>query len=553
VVGILYTVNYMSWYFSSLWREKLINSLAFLTLEMTIDKITNALVALIALGTMSVTGCTNVTHPNDNGDDGDNDQVELYDDSSEVDVYDPDVKENDTDFDVSEELDQTDNYDDNIEVDVDDLDPIEISDENPDMDQLDIDECTSLTYCLDFDQDTFGDPLNCVVSCSFLEGYVLDNSDCNDQVYEINPNAREVCDNTDNNCNGSDDENALTQEVSCGLNGRGIQLEACIDGNYLPQGTCDDTDVCVDGESHQDVCGSNIEPCQEGTTTFECVEGQYLQGDCDGGIMPTSEDLNDDDDCTVFDLDGVDNDCNGVIDDICMVTVPEGLFYQGCAEYESNCAASWRTHDVWLSEFDIDVFETTIGQYKECVEDGACTEPADLSSRNRDIYYDNLELEEDHPVVNVTWYQADDFCQWAGKSLPTESQYEKAIRGPDKETYPWGEDPVDCTRANYRNAGCTEDEDVGPVDGFSEGVSRDGAHNLVGNVSAWCSDWADDFYYLNSPDVDPQGPETGSQRVIRGGNFRSNQLEGYVRTGDLPDQSDYKMGIRCVTNPNDEE
>jgi serine/threonine-protein kinase len=123
-------------------------------------------------------------------------------------------------------------------------------------------------------------------------------------------------------------------------------------------------------------------------------------------------------------------------DNMEMVYVPAGEFEMGSNEHE------WEQpiHIVYLDAYWIDKYEVTNAQYALCVQTGDCDKP-------EGSYYLTSEY-DDHPVVNVSWYDAEDYCAWAGRSLPTEAEWEKAARGEDGRTYPWGEG-INCGLANY--------------------------------------------------------------------------------------------------------
>ena len=220
--------------------------------------------------------------------------------------------------------------------------------------------------------------------------------------------------------------------------------------------------------------------------------------------------------------------------DMEMVFVPAGDFLMGDEDLDPNNRPQ---HTVYLDAYWIDQTEVTNAQYLACIQDGGCrgAEPSQ---------YIHEESKRDHPVIQVTWQDAVDFCEWAGKSLPTEAQWEKAARGTDGRLYPWGDKPPNPRLANYNQ----NESSSTPVGSYPLGASPYGALDMAGNVSEWTADWYSPDYYENSPRRNPRGPETGERHVKRGGTWFITVdfvLRAAFRKYTGSDRS-YHIGFRCA-------
>jgi formylglycine-generating enzyme required for sulfatase activity len=229
-------------------------------------------------------------------------------------------------------------------------------------------------------------------------------------------------------------------------------------------------------------------------------------------------------------------DCNESAEPGEVVSVPGGDFLMGCNEtVDSDCSDDETpSHTLTMSPFEIDATEVTQLQYTACVVAGACEAPA--CEWNCDA--GNL------PASCLTWGQANAYCTWANKRLPTEAEWEKAARGDAGNKYPWGDDEPTCELANMANCG----ERPMPVGSLDAGKSPYGAFDMAGNVVEYIADFYDADYYANSPTSDPKGPETGMRHGGRGGGFKSDAEYLRVSKRDWYDATDsaVSLGFRCA-------
>ena len=237
-------------------------------------------------------------------------------------------------------------------------------------------------------------------------------------------------------------------------------------------------------------------------------------------------------------------------DGMTLLYVPAGDFTMGSDSDEKP------VHTVYLDAFWIDQMEVTNAMYAKCVGAGVCNEPSSKSSKTRNNYYGKLEF-DNYPVINVSWNDANAYCSWAGRRLPTEAEWEKAARwkpspseggqgGGEAFTYPWGNTQPSNSLLNYDQAV----GDTTEVGKYPNGASPYGALDMAGNIWEWVNDWYGSKYYQSSPSSNPQGPSSGDFRVMRGGAWfnLSSLVRSAYRAWDDPTYSSYTIGFRCSSS-----
>lgn len=200
---------------------------------------------------------------------------------------------------------------------------------------------------------------------------------------------------------------------------------------------------------------------------------------------------------------------NTPADDNAMVVIPDGDFMRGCdssvdsSNNKCNYNDEWHIdtplRSLWIDAFKLDKYEVTNKEYKACVTANKCKPPGNRK------YYDDPTTQND-PVVFISNFDAQDYCAWEGKRLPTEAEWEKAARGAvDTRLYPWGNDKPTCDLANGSSLGCRPKKPH-PIGEHYLGSSPYGARDMAGNVFEWVHDKYTSRYYATAPAINPQGP-----------------------------------------------
>jgi formylglycine-generating enzyme required for sulfatase activity len=221
-----------------------------------------------------------------------------------------------------------------------------------------------------------------------------------------------------------------------------------------------------------------------------------------------------------------------------MANVPAGKFTMGSDRVDDEKPV----HEVYLDAYYIDKYEVTNSLYKVCVDTGICNLPRDV----RDFGDPNYA---NHPVVYVDWEMARTYCEWRGVRLPTEAEWEKAARGTDDRTFPWG-DTISCEQANFGNCFGSTTE----VGKYKSITSPYGVYDMGGNVWEWVADWYLSYYYqsLEKDPSNPQGPDFGEDKVKRGGDWNDDSVWLSISRREHSSITFYSRttGFRCARDVN---
>jgi formylglycine-generating enzyme required for sulfatase activity len=223
-----------------------------------------------------------------------------------------------------------------------------------------------------------------------------------------------------------------------------------------------------------------------------------------------------------------------------LIRIPEGTFLMGGdAGQEDERPA----HHVFLDAFYIDKYEVTVERYAAFMKAQRPERPFKWREATKGA-------QGRKPVIGVDWYDAKEYCEWAGRRLPSEAEWEKSARGGDQRTYPWGEDPPTKAHTNAGLRTWTGYDSLSAVGSHASGHSPHGVADLSGNVWEWIADRYDQRYYETSPPRNPNGPSTGPLRVLRGGAWNNDAatIRAANRAAYAPSARRNDVGFRCAMN-----
>ncbi len=260
-----------------------------------------------------------------------------------------------------------------------------------------------------------------------------------------------------------------------------------------------------------------------------------------------------------------------------MMYIPAGEFLMGSPEGVGD-KDEHPQHTIYLDSFYIDETEVTNAMFDLFVAETKYQTEAEKAGKSYAFVNDDWLLVSgadwqhpfgpnsdisglgDHPVIHVSWNDAAAYCEWAGKRLPTEAEWEKAARGTDGATYPWGNDPPAGDLVNYADGNTNFDWSVrsvndgykftSPVGNYPDGASPYGLLDVAGNVWEWVADWYGKDYYSVSPERNPQGPASGTIRVMRGGAWDDliSGIRSTYRAAYAQNNTNGDTGFRCASS-----
>jgi formylglycine-generating enzyme required for sulfatase activity len=218
------------------------------------------------------------------------------------------------------------------------------------------------------------------------------------------------------------------------------------------------------------------------------------------------------------------------------VLIPAGAFVAGDDETSPR-------RELFVDGFYLDRYEVTVGRYASFLKATGNVRPPEE--------WQTVDIKNgaDLPVVGVDWQDANGYCQWAGRRLPTEAEWERAARGTDERKYPWGNEPPTSEHARFaqKYGNAVYKDGVARVGSHPKGASPFGIQDMSGNAWEWVADWFSESF----PAADrrnPKGPSSGTSKVLRGGGWydQADRLVSSKRMHANPEQRDNSIGFRCA-------
>jgi formylglycine-generating enzyme required for sulfatase activity len=233
-----------------------------------------------------------------------------------------------------------------------------------------------------------------------------------------------------------------------------------------------------------------------------------------------------------------------------LVLIPAGSYPMGVPVGDRDGGRDeYPRHVVDIAAFYIDKYEVTNARYLEFVKATDHRVPQNPKNPTRNLW-EGVSIPEslaDRPVVNVDWADANAYCTWAGRRLPTEAEWEKAAKGNHDWRFPWGNVEPTNKHLNFNQKWIGE-RTLMPVGSYESGKSPYGVYDMAGNVWEWVNDWYDAKYYEKSPAKNPPGPASGTKKVIRGAGWQNETptVRIFTRVDSDPTIRNESTGFRCA-------
>jgi serine/threonine protein kinase/formylglycine-generating enzyme required for sulfatase activity len=310
------------------------------------------------------------------------------------------------------------------------------------------------------------------------------------------------------------------------------RTKCCWVAGGVPSGDLDTVPV-ITGEIDR----MNCPPAPQGSASQNSSTGAQSAAPAQGGVLAKSPN-----------------------DGAALVQVPAGTFTMGTDDDPQAWPREKPAHDVYLDEYWMDQTEVTVGMFNLFVQQTGSSTNAEQNGYGyiydgkwvevpganwQDPFGAGEEANPMLPATQVSWFDAQSYCNWAGRRLPTEAEWEKAARGTDTRRYPWGNENPNANLLKFEST-----DGATGVGSYPMGASPYGIFDLAGNVYEWVSDWYQEDYFKVSPNTNPQGPASGQYRVMKGGGWNSNAKQVRITGKDVGEPQSYNslLGFRCTAD-----